>query len=47
MHSFVLDLQSLQTKEQDSFQIDLEDPRFSAMYESAKFAVDPSHPQYK
>ena len=31
----------------DGFQIDLSDPRFSALYESHLYAPDPAHPLYK
>lgn len=32
---------------QDSFKMDVSDPRFSALYESHEYALDPSNPQYK
>ena len=31
----------------DGFEIDLSDPRFSALYESHLYAPDPSNPLYK
>ena len=31
---------------EDTFQLDVNDPRFAAVYESALFAIDPSNPQY-
>ena len=31
----------------DGFQIDLTDPRFSALYESHLYAPDPANPHYK
>ena len=31
----------------DGFQIDLTDPRFSALYESHLYAPDPANPSYK
>ena len=31
----------------DGFQIDLNDPRFSALYESHLYAPDPANPLYK
>ena len=31
----------------DGFQIDLTDPRFSALYESHLYAPDPANPNYK
>jgi hypothetical protein len=42
-------LLSMQAKKktEDSFQIDLDDSRFAAIYNSSEYAVDPSHPQYK
>jgi hypothetical protein len=38
---------ALEAKKQDTFAIDLQDPRFTAVYERSDFAVDPSHPRYK
>ena len=32
---------------QDTFKMDLKDPRFSAVYDSHEYALDPSNPQYK
>ena len=32
---------------QDTFKMDVNDPRFSAVYESHEYALDPSNPQYK
>jgi len=32
--------------QEDQFQVDLHDPRFSAIYDSHLYALDPSHPQY-
>ncbi|XP_065890396.1 ESF1 homolog [Dysidea avara] len=32
---------------QDSFKMDVNDPRFLALYESHEYALDPSNPQYK
>ncbi|XP_070578083.1 ESF1 homolog [Ptychodera flava] len=34
-------------KFEDKFQLDTEDPRFSAIYESHHFQIDPSDPQFK
>ena len=31
----------------DGFEIDVSDPRFSALYESHLYAPDPAHPLYK
>lgn len=33
--------------EKDDFKIDLNDSRFSALYSSHHYAVDPSDPQFK
>ncbi|XP_024123199.1 ESF1 homolog isoform X3 [Oryzias melastigma] len=33
--------------EDDSFQVDVEDPRFQAIYTSHLFSLDPSHPSYR
>lgn len=30
----------------DGFEINVNDPRFAALYESHHFAIDPSNPQY-
>ena len=32
---------------QDTFKMNVNDPRFSAVYECHEYAVDPSNPQYK
>ncbi|KAK4096066.1 hypothetical protein N658DRAFT_436895 [Parathielavia hyrcaniae] len=32
---------------QEDFQMDVEDPRFKAVFENHEFAIDPSHPKYK
>ena len=36
-----------QEKEKDDFEIDVNDSRFSAVYSSHLYAVDPSDPQFK
>ena len=37
----------LQPPAEESFSIDVADPRFTALYSSHHFAPDPSHPQYR
>lgn len=32
---------------QESYQLDLKDPRFTAIYERNEFAIDPTNPKYK
>lgn len=32
---------------QDTFTMDVNDPRFLAVYESHEYALDPSNPEYK
>ena len=32
---------------QDTFKMDVNDPRFSAVYDCHEYALDPSNPQYK
>ena len=39
--------QALYDETKDDFVIDLQDPRFNAVYDRIDFAVDPSHPRYK
>ena len=34
-------------KAQDTFKMDVNDPRFSTVYENHEYALDPSNPQYK
>lgn len=31
----------------DGFEVDVEDPRFGAVFERSEFAIDPSHPKFK
>ena len=38
---------ALEAKKKDNFQIDVSDPRFSAVFERSEFALDPSHPRFK
>lgn len=35
------------TKDEDDFQVELDDPRFSAVYSSHLYNIDPSAPEYK
>ncbi len=37
----------LQVPTPDTFEVDVHDPRFSALYESHLYAPDPSHPHYR
>ena len=39
--------QALDAQAKDSFKMDVQDPRFNAVYERNEFAVDPSHPKFK
>lgn len=38
--------EALRLKEQDRFKVDVEDPRFGAVFERPEFAIDPSHPRF-
>lgn len=38
--------EALEAKAKDEFQINVQDPRFGAVFESAEYAIDPSHPRY-
>ncbi|MCJ1306037.1 pre-rRNA-processing protein esf1, partial [Hypocenomyce scalaris] len=38
---------ALEAKRQDGFQMDVEDPRFSAVFERNEFAIDPTNPKFK
>ncbi|KAL8862144.1 MAG: hypothetical protein Q9178_001600 [Gyalolechia marmorata] len=38
---------ALEAKSQDGFRIDAQDPRFGAVFQTADFAIDPSHPRYQ
>ena len=39
--------EALEAKERDRFEINVGDPRFDAVFESADFAIDPSHKGFK
>ena len=39
--------EALAAKEKDNFQIDTQDPRFSAVFERSEFAIDPSHKGFR
>ena len=39
--------EALEAKEKDAFRMDVEDPRFSAVFERSEFAIDPSNPRFK
>ena len=39
--------EALAAKERDNFKMNVEDERFKDVFESADFAIDPSHPKYK
>ena len=39
--------EALEARARDNFEIDIQDPRFSAVFESAEYAIDPSHKGYK
>ncbi|KAL8657948.1 MAG: hypothetical protein Q9226_001414 [Calogaya cf. arnoldii] len=39
--------EALKAQPQDGFRIDAQDPRFSALYQKAEFATDPSHQRYQ
>ena len=39
--------EALEAREKDDFEINTQDPRFSAVFESSEFAIDPSHKGYK
>ncbi|KAL8698336.1 MAG: hypothetical protein Q9224_001891 [Gallowayella concinna] len=38
---------ALEAKAQDGFRIDVQDPRFAAVYQRPDFAIDPSHSRYQ
>lgn len=38
--------EALRLKERDKFRVDVEDPRFGAVFERPEFAIDPSHPRF-
>ena len=39
--------EALEQKGHDDFQMDVQDPRFGAVFKRSEFAIDPSHPRYK
>ncbi|KAL8812692.1 MAG: hypothetical protein Q9223_000509 [Gallowayella weberi] len=39
--------EALEAKAQDGFRIDVQDPRFAAVYQRPEFAIDPSHSRYQ
>ena len=39
--------EALEAKERDDFKMDVQDPRFSAVFERSEFAIDPSNPKFK
>ncbi|MCJ1358211.1 MAG: pre-rRNA-processing protein esf1 [Icmadophila ericetorum] len=39
--------EALKMKEQDAFRMDVEDPRFQAVFERNEFAIDPSHARFR
>lgn len=41
------DKEALEQKGKDDFQMDVQDPRFGAVFERSEFAIDPSHPRFK
>lgn len=38
--------QALKVMGEDRFKVDVQDPRFGALFERPEFAIDPSHPRY-
>ncbi|KAL9022761.1 MAG: hypothetical protein Q9185_000023 [Variospora sp. 1 TL-2023] len=38
--------QALRVMGEDRFKVDVQDPRFGALFERPEFAIDPSHPRY-
>lgn len=40
-------LEAMKGDEGDGFEIDVQDPRFGAVFERSEFAIDPSHPKFK
>ena len=39
--------EALEAKAKDEFRIDVEDPRFGAVFERAEYAIDPTHPRFQ
>lgn len=40
-------LEALRREGGDGFEVDVQDPRFGAVFERSEFAIDPSHPKFK
>lgn len=40
-------LEAMKREGGDGFEIDVQDPRFGAVFERSEFAIDPSHPKFK
>lgn len=40
-------LEAMKREGGDRFEIDVQDPRFGAVFERSEFAIDPSHPKFK
>lgn len=40
-------LEAMKGEGGDGFEIDVQDPRFGAVFERSEFAIDPSHPKFK
>lgn len=40
-------LEAMKRKGGDGFEVDVQDPRFGAVFERSEFAIDPSHPKFK
>ena len=39
--------EALEVKEKDEFRMNVDDPRFGAIFERSEYAIDPSNPRYK
>lgn len=40
-------LEAMRREGGDGFEVDVQDPRFGAVFERSEFAIDPSHPKFK
>lgn len=40
-------LEAMKKEGGDGFEVDVQDPRFGAVFERSEFAIDPSHPKFK
>lgn len=40
-------LEAMKREGGDGFEVDVQDPRFGAVFERSEFAIDPSHPKFK